>query len=120
MPLVPLLFTPHAALIGGATLGVAAIAKYSLTGRILGISGTVKGFVTGDASHWRSAFAGGLVAAGGLALKLMPGAFDTLPASYTVSAGGVHGVQGWPCWNWHINPGNPQLECPARAICSVG
>ncbi len=85
MTLAPLLFTPEAAALGGLTLGAATIAKYCLTGRILGISGVVKGVVGGDASAWRLAFTGGLLAAGGLALRFMPGAFEALPDSYSVS-----------------------------------
>lgn len=34
-----LLFTPVVGLVGGAVLGVAAVGKYVVTGRILGISG---------------------------------------------------------------------------------
>lgn len=83
--LAPILFTPQTAAIGGLTLGVATAAKYCLNGRILGISGTVKGIVTGDAQRWRFAFLTGLMGAGVLAASIMPGAFDVLPESYTVS-----------------------------------
>jgi hypothetical protein len=83
--LAPILFTPQTAAIGGITLGVATAAKYCLNGRILGISGTVKGIVTGDTQRWRFAFLTGLMGAGVLAASIMPGAFDVLPESYSVS-----------------------------------
>jgi hypothetical protein len=35
-------FTPAAALLGGLTLGIAAVGKLALTGRIMGISGIVR------------------------------------------------------------------------------
>jgi hypothetical protein len=35
-------FTPAAALLGGITLGIAAVGKLALTGRIMGISGIVR------------------------------------------------------------------------------
>lgn len=38
-------FTPITALVGGLTLGIAAVAKFAITGRVLGISGALKGFV---------------------------------------------------------------------------
>ncbi len=85
MPLDALNFAPEIAAIGGLTLGVAAVAKYCLSGRILGISGTIKGLFTGDVAGWRVAFTTGIIGSGFLALKFMPGAFDALPDSYTVS-----------------------------------
>lgn len=83
--IAPVMFTPETAAIGGITLGVATAAKYCLTGRILGISGTVKGIVCGEPQQWRFAFTSGLVGAGLLAATWMPGALDVLPGSYSVS-----------------------------------
>jgi hypothetical protein len=77
-------FTPIAALIGGLTLGVATVAKYCITGRILGVSGTIKGLLAGEAHPWRLAFTTGLLLAGALARGAMPGAFEQLPRAYTV------------------------------------
>ena len=61
---VALHFQPADAALGGAILGVATVGKLFLTGRVLGISGSVKGAVEGDFSSWRFAFIGGLVASG--------------------------------------------------------
>jgi hypothetical protein len=77
-------FTPAAAFLGGLTLGVATVAKYCITGRILGVSGTVKGLLSGEVQPWRLAFTCGLLLAGALARGAMPGAFEQLPAAYTV------------------------------------
>ena len=58
-------FTPGAALIGGAMIGLAAAMMVLLLGRIAGISGIVGGIikpVTGDVA-WRLAFVFGLLAA---------------------------------------------------------
>jgi len=89
-------FTPVSALIGGATIGVAAALFAVLNGRIAGISGIVGGLLrpqTGDIS-WRIAFVAGLVAA-----PLAYGLFAVLPeiqidAGYAllVAAGLVVGV----------------------------
>lgn len=35
-------FTPVPALLGGLVLGIAAVGKFAITGRILGISGALK------------------------------------------------------------------------------
>lgn len=51
-------FTPVQSGLGGVVLGICAVAKYALTGRILGISGVVKGLVLGDIHRWRFAFLG--------------------------------------------------------------
>jgi len=58
-------FTPVSALIGGATIGVAAGLFLLLNGRIAGVSGILGGLLrprSGDVS-WRAAFVAGLVAA---------------------------------------------------------
>lgn len=57
-------FTPDAALLGGALIGVAAAMFVLLNGRIAGISGVLSGLLKpaqGDIA-WRVAFVGGLVA----------------------------------------------------------
>lgn len=101
-------FTPASALIGGATIGVAAALFFVLNGRIAGISGIVGGLLrpqAGDLS-WRIAFVAGLVAAP-LAYSL----FAVLPevqidAGYAllVAAGLIVGVgtrQGAGCTSGH-------------------
>jgi len=69
-------FTPASALIGGATIGLAAALFVVLNGRIAGISGIVGGLLrpqSGDIS-WRVAFVSGLVAA-----PILYAAFAVLP-----------------------------------------
>jgi uncharacterized membrane protein YedE/YeeE len=58
-------FTPVAAAIGGALIGLAAVLLMLLTGRVAGISGIFGGLVTLQASDkaWRLAFVAGLILA---------------------------------------------------------
>jgi hypothetical protein len=78
-------FTPVTALLGGLTLGIASLAKFAITGRILGISGALKGFVQGEVTPWRVLFTLGMVAGAWLAKGAAPGAFDAIPSTFTVS-----------------------------------
>ncbi|KAG2496995.1 hypothetical protein HYH03_005000 [Edaphochlamys debaryana] len=75
-------FTPAHAALGGLLLGLAAAGKLLTTGRILGISGAVKGLVTGDTAGWRFAFLAGLGLGGVLLTGLLPSAFEAIPASF--------------------------------------
>jgi len=61
-------FTPFAGLIGGALIGLAAVAFMGLLGRIAGISGIVAGLLAPPSSDtlWRGAFVIGLI--GGAAI----------------------------------------------------
>lgn len=81
------LFTPATALVGGLVLGTAAAGKLLLTGRVLGISGALKGFVQGDVTSWRVAFVLGLGGGALAAARSVPAgsAFDVLPATFTVT-----------------------------------
>jgi hypothetical protein len=78
-------FTPATALLGGLTLGVASLGKFAITGRILGISGALKGFVQANVTAWRVLFAVGMVVGAWFAKEMAPAAFDDLPATFTVS-----------------------------------
>lgn len=72
-------FTPFAALIGGAIIGLAASLFLLAHGRICGISGIFGGLLRrgADVPRQRLAFVGGLLA-GGLLLRLVyPAAFET-------------------------------------------
>jgi uncharacterized membrane protein YedE/YeeE len=75
-------FTPGAALMGGALIGLAAVVLMGLNGRIAGISGIAGGLLApaaGDTA-WRWAFVVGLV--GGAALyRAMGGPLDALQFS---------------------------------------
>jgi hypothetical protein len=79
-------FTPATALVGGLTLGIAATAKYAITGRILGISGALKGLVQDNITSWRVLFLGGMVGGAVVAKAITPQAFDLLPSTFTVSS----------------------------------
>lgn len=79
-------FTPATALVGGLTLGIAATAKYAITGRILGISGALKGLVQNNITSWRVLFLGGMVGGAVVAKAITPQAFDLLPSTFTVSS----------------------------------
>jgi len=80
-------FTPVAALVGGALIGLAAALLMLLTGRIAGISGIVGGCVIpGARDHtWRLAFVAGMIAApvvgaaSGFSLET-----PQMPASWTI------------------------------------
>jgi uncharacterized membrane protein YedE/YeeE len=80
-------FTPVAALIGGALIGLSAMLLMLLTGRIAGISGIMAGclaFVGGDRA-WRVAFIAGLVVAPLLGLLVgLPMVQPAMPTSWAV------------------------------------
>lgn len=77
-------FTPVPALLGGLCLGLASLAKFAITGRILGISGALKGFVQASITPWRVLFTVGMLGGAFLAKSVTPGAFDLIPATFTV------------------------------------
>eukprot|EP00775_Hariotina_reticulata_P001495 gene1495-1834_t len=87
-----MVFTPLSAAAGGAILGVAAIGKFLLTGRILGISGAFKGWCRGDRSLWRAAFVAGLAGGSMVASHYLPGAFEALPDSFSMTRVAVGGL----------------------------
>jgi uncharacterized membrane protein YedE/YeeE len=78
-------FTPAEALVGGLVLGVATVGKLALTGRILGISGAVRGLARGDWSGWRVAFVAGLALGGAIAAGVAPGSAAFWPPVSTQS-----------------------------------
>ena len=91
-------FTPVHALCGGAILGIAAVGKMTLTGRILGVSGAVKGITQGDLAPWRFAFLGGLLAAGAALSLAAPGPAPPEPmvgAARAALAGLLVGLVRW-------------------------
>jgi uncharacterized membrane protein YedE/YeeE len=67
-------FTPTAALVGGALIGLAVSLFFVLTGRVAGISGIVGGLLSpkpGDFA-WRLAFVAGLLVVGVVAAVVAP------------------------------------------------
>ena len=79
-------FTPGAALAGGALIGIAVAMFALLNGRIAGISGIVGGLLTparGDVA-WRAAFVIGLVAA-----PLVYGLLAAVPALHIEAGSGT-------------------------------
>jgi uncharacterized membrane protein YedE/YeeE len=89
-------FTPCEALVGGLVLGVATVGKLALTGRVLGVSGAVRGLARGDWSGWRVAFVAGLAIGGAVAAGVAPGSaafWPPLPAeSFTLARAAVGGL----------------------------
>jgi uncharacterized protein len=80
-------FTPVAALIGGALIGLSAMLLMLLTGRIAGISGILGGCLTfsGTDQGWRLAFLGGLAASPLLAaIAGAPIVDPVMPSSWAV------------------------------------
>jgi hypothetical protein len=122
MPITQLQFTPVTALVGGLVLGVAAVGKLAITGRILGISGALKGFVQGSITSWRVLFTIGMLAGGYIAAGITPDAFDVLPATFTVTRAalggllvGVGAAIGNGCTSGHGICGNARLSIRSAA-----
>lgn len=116
-------FTPLVGLAGGAVLGLSVVGKYLITGRILGISGGIKGWLTGDWKSWRVAFNGGLLLGAVIAGVITPGAFDVLPASFTVERAALGGLLvglgaslGNGCTSGHGICGNARLSFRSLAF----
>jgi uncharacterized membrane protein YedE/YeeE len=119
-------FTPVTALVGGLTLGIAAVAKYAITGRVLGISGAFKGFVQGHTHPWRVLFTAGLVGGAFVAKSITPEAFDLIPATFTVTRGAVGGflvglgaALGNGCTSGHGICGNARLSVRSMFYTAV-
>ena len=72
-------FTPIAATIGGALIGLSAVLLMWLNGRIAGISGILQGaaFSRGAERSWRLAFVAGLVLGGALYVLVTDGTLLT-------------------------------------------
>lgn len=114
---VALHFTPAQAALGGLVLGAAAAGKLLVTGRVLGISGAVKGLLAGVAAPWRAAFLGGMLAASVAMHFALPGAFEVLPATYTMQRAllggllvGLGSALGNGCTSGHGICGNARLS----------
>ncbi|PSC71021.1 dynein intermediate chain axonemal isoform B [Micractinium conductrix] len=113
----PWAFTLVESGLGGLTLGLMSYAKLSITGRVLGISGAVKGLVCGSQEAWRVAFVAGLLAGGAVLRSLLPTAFEAFPAEYTLwralLAGllvGLGTARGSGCTSGHGIAGNARLS----------
>lgn len=83
-------FTPVSAAVGGLILGAATLGRFALTGRILGISGILRGGLSGDFSSWRVSFISGLASAGIMAARVVPHAFEALPSTFSVRVEILH------------------------------
>ncbi|GFR50741.1 hypothetical protein Agub_g13007, partial [Astrephomene gubernaculifera] len=83
---------PATAALGGLLLGLATAGKLLLTGRVLGISGAVKGLTAGDPAPWRFAFLMGLSLGAVAMTGMLPSAFETLPASFPVWRAALAGL----------------------------
>lgn len=85
-------FTPIEALLGGALIGLAAVALMALHGRIAGMTGILSGLISPKADWaWRVAFLLGAIAAP-IGIVLLTGAPVPLQAdlpAWTIVAGGL-------------------------------
>ena len=113
------------ALAGGVLIGLAATLLLWLNGRVAGVSGLVNGVLfphRGDVA-WRIAFLGGLVAAAGAYLWLVPGAplpRTDFPRAGLVAAGLLVGFgtrMGNGCTSGHGVCGIGRLS--ARSLVAV-
>jgi len=79
-------FTPWAALVGGAIIGLSATLLVLLNGRIAGISGILGGLLksSGDEAQWRIAFVAGLLVTALVFAIFAPMPEVTIDASYPV------------------------------------
>lgn len=110
-------FTPQHALMGGALIGIATVGKLLLTGRVLGVSGAMKGIVNGEAGAWRPTFLTGMLVGGVLLSIMLPTAFETLPATFSVGRAALGGLLvglgsafGNGCTSGHGICGNARLS----------
>jgi uncharacterized membrane protein YedE/YeeE len=51
-----------------------------------------RGFLEGDFALWRLLFIGGLIAGGAIGAQVLPGSFETLPATYTLARAAAAGA----------------------------
>jgi len=112
-------------LMGGLSLGLLVVGQLVIAGKVLGISGAIKGIVEGDRAPWRVLFVTGLVL-GGLVLKmyLYPDVFGagvaSLPLARIATAGVLVGMGtslGNGCTSGHGICGNARLS--ARSFIST-
>lgn len=120
-------FTPFASLLGGALIGVAAVALMLLNGRIAGVSGIAGNLLSLSAPAgergWRTAFVAGLII-GPLALGLLggrPGITFAAPLPVLVVAGFLVGfgtILGNGCTSGHGVCGIARLS--RRSMIATG
>ncbi|KAL4544959.1 hypothetical protein Ndes2526B_g02084 [Nannochloris sp. 'desiccata'] len=118
MTITPALVVPVLpSLLGGLSLGVLAVTKLVVSGRILGISGMIKGLVHGDRSPWNLVFLSGLLLGGLFLQASCPSVFEALPASATpvrmIGAGllvGLGTALGNGCTSGHGICGNARFS----------
>lgn len=77
-------FTPVQSGLGGLIIGTSVAAQLLLTGRVLGVSGTVRGVATGAPGAWRPAFIAGLALTAVPLALMLPATMVALPPSFTV------------------------------------
>mmetsp|Transcript_43131 Transcript_43131/g.129510 ORF Transcript_43131/g.129510 Transcript_43131/m.129510 type:complete len:512 (-) Transcript_43131:903-2438(-) len=84
-------FTPGTALLGGLVIGLSVAMQLVLLGRVLGVSGAVKGIVQGSPGGWRPAFIAGMAIAAVPLAYMLPSNFMFLPDSYTFTRAAAGG-----------------------------
>lgn len=109
---------------GGLVIGTLSVGELALTGKVLGISGVVKGLVAGNWQAWRFSLLAGLIAGGAALCQWYPHAFDpastlgTLSTLRLVTAGflvGLGAALGNGCTSGHGISGNARLSVRSLA-----
>lgn len=118
-------FTPLLSLLGGALIGVAAVALMALHGRIAGMTGILGGLLPlAQDWGWRAAFLLGAIAAPALMIRAGGVAIpfeSPVPMVWTVVSGllvGVGVVYGAGCTSGHGICGNARLS-PRSLVATV-
>lgn len=99
-------FTPVQSGLGGLIIGTSVAAQLLLTGRVLGVSGTVRGVATGAPGAWRPAFIAGLALTAVPLALMLPATMIALPPSFTVRSAA--------CTHHHACPACTSQPQPAR------
>ena len=121
-------FTPGHAALGGLLLGTATCANLLLNGRVLGMSGMLKGLLTGQTGSGRAALMAGMLVASVPLGIILPASFQALPAtSYSVGhpknvnmlSGTVYRIQDYNNFNSDISRYHSSFSVLAQlSFCS--
>eukprot|EP01023_Acetabularia_acetabulum_P005694 TRINITY_DN12340_c0_g2_i4.p1 TRINITY_DN12340_c0_g2~~TRINITY_DN12340_c0_g2_i4.p1 ORF type:complete len:196 (+),score=30.56 TRINITY_DN12340_c0_g2_i4:92-679(+) len=119
-------FTPWECLLGGMSLGIVTDGKLAINGKILGISGILKGLLEGNFNLWRILFFAGFGVGSLGVMYFMPSAFDSLPSSFTGQRAAAAGVLvglgsaiGNGCTSGHGICGNSRLSIRSMIYTQV-
>eukprot|EP00884_Botryococcus_braunii_P004246 jgi/Botrbrau1/13822/Bobra.0056s0064.1 len=89
---IAMAFTPVQGLLGGVAIGTVAAATVLINGRVMGLSGVLRGAFRREFHRGKGAFLGGLVGGASILRVVAPRAFDVLPPTFTVFRGLLAGL----------------------------